>query len=106
MTVVALSAQARADLRDALEYRALYSDRAATSLADEVERAIARLTRFPQSGRPREDLGEGMRVLVLRSFRLSLFYHVLGGAESVQILLVRVLRHKRDVDADDIEAGL
>ncbi|MEM6326578.1 MAG: type II toxin-antitoxin system RelE/ParE family toxin [Bacteroidota bacterium] len=105
MTVVALSAQARADLRDALDYRALYSDEAAIRLADAFDQGMERLAQFPQGGSPREALGPEIRVLPLRSFRLNVFYHVLDGKETIQVLVLRVLREERDVGPDDIEVG-
>ncbi len=106
MTIVAVSHRARADLRAALDYRAVYSDQAVGRLADAFDDLIGRLTRFPGSGSPRPELLEGLRVALLGPWRLSVYYHVLEQEGVTQVLVVRVLRQERDVGMTDIEAGL
>lgn len=106
MTLVILSPQARADLREIVDYRALFSDQAVDRLTDGFDQAVLHLERFPRSGSPREDLGKGIRAFVLRAFQLNLYYHVAESDEMTRVLIVRVLRHERDIDPDDIEAGL
>ena len=105
MTFAALSASVRADLKDVLEYRELYSDQAALRLADGFDQAIERLIQFPQSGSPREELGPEIRALVLNEFRLTLYDHVHVGEAATQVLVLRLLRQERDVGAEDLEAG-
>ena len=95
MTFVSVSDRAREDLKDVLEYRGMVSARAATRLADGFDEAIERLIQFPESGSPRSDLAPGVRMVILREFRLLLFYHVRHGDETVQLLVLRVLRQER-----------
>ncbi len=102
MTRVSLAPKAREDLRDALEYLSLFTDAAVTSLSDQFDDAITRLIQFSESGSPRPELGRGVRMLVLDSFRLNLYYVARPHGRRTHVTVIRLIRQERDVGASDL----
>ena len=102
MTFVSVSRRAQQDLRDASDYRGLEGRDAVRLLARAFDAVIQRLIEYPESGSPRPELAPDVRVVVLRAFRLLVFYHVRAGQETTQVLVLRVLRQERDVTRDDL----
>ncbi len=71
------------------------SRRAAQRFIDGVDRSLAKLRQFPNFGRPRSDLGDGFRMLVLRPFSHILLCVVV----SDEIVVAHVYDGRRDLKA-------
>jgi len=95
--VVEWSPQARADLAEAWHYIALESVDAALRWVGYIEDAAAELAIFPDSGRPRDDIGQGIRSVPEASYLI--FYRVHG--ERVEVM--RVIHGARNLDDLRIE---
>lgn len=72
------------------------SEAAADRLLDRIEARWQQLAIYPLSGAPRDDIGPGIRHLVVGDY-LTL-YRVGSGA----IEVIRVLHGKRNIEADDL----
>lgn len=72
------------------------SEAAADRLLDRIEARWQQLAIYPLSGAPRDDIGPGIRHLVVGDY-LTL-YRVGSGA----IEIIRVLHGKRNIEADDL----
>lgn len=88
------SAQAEADLDDITEYFAERSPEAGLRFLDALEARCRLLASFPRTGRKRDDLGPGVRTVVVRN------YVVYFREEADGIVLLRVLHGARDVSTD------
>ena len=82
-----------------------HSDATAHRFADAVAEVVQRLEQFPESGSPRFDVLDGLRVVPMRRFKTNVFYVVAVGETETLVTIFRVLRQERDVSADDIEKG-
>ncbi len=92
------SLRAEDDLISIWIYVAHENEAAADRLLDRIEERWQQLAQFPYSGAPSDDIGTGIRHVVVGEY-LS-FYCV--GTEAVEIL--RVLHGRRRIEPDDIEA--
>ncbi|TPL95632.1 type II toxin-antitoxin system RelE/ParE family toxin [Mesorhizobium sp. B2-3-12] len=90
--------QAAVDLEGIGDYIASHDPRAAARLVDAMERRWDLLTLHPFSGAPRDDIGPGIRHLVISEY-LTL-YRI--SADAIEIL--RVLHGRRNIEADDLGA--
>lgn len=86
------TAQANDDERDIWSSIAADSRSAAERFLSDLYDAEERLSAFPELGRARPDLGEGVRMWVLRPYLLA--YTVRGEA----LVVLRVLHGSRDID--------
>ena len=87
-----ISASAKADLLDMWTWIADIDPDAADGMLDRVQEVASKLSEWPEMGRAREELGEGVRSFVVGSH--VVFYRI--AAERLE--LVRVLHGRRDVD--------
>jgi toxin ParE1/3/4 len=88
-----ISKEAQEDLEEAwLHGAALWGERRADRFLDELREKSLLLTRFPQVGRPRNELSGNLRTLAVPPF--VIFYRAVG--EVVEV--VRVLHGARDVE--------
>lgn len=90
---LAISASAKADLLEIWAWVAEDSPAAADRMLDRLYEVAGNLGELPKMGRPREELGEGLRSFVVGSH--VVFYR----ARPDRLELVRVLHGRRDVDA-------
>lgn len=81
------------DLTESYAYLAAQSPSAANRLLDENEATVARLAAFPQLGRLRPELGQGVRSFRLRGFAQILFYRQTAD----RIVLLRLLHGARRI---------
>ena len=79
---VIVSGRARADLKGIYAYIHERSPDAATRLIDDLLEKVQDLAHAPYSGAPRDDLGPGLRHLVIGSYLA--FYRVEG--ETIEVL--------------------
>lgn len=86
-----LSKPATADLRDFREWIASDDPKRAAGYLRELEALFARLALRPLIGRPREEIGPGVRSMVHRNH--VVFYRPCG----VDIEISRVLHGRRDL---------
>ncbi len=91
-----LSPKANRDLDDIISFISQYNPQAAVRLLDRLVARWRLLDTQPRSGAPREDLGVGLRTVVVGEY-LSI-YRVAGN--SVEIL--RVLHGRRRITPDEI----
>lgn len=97
MAAVEWTPTARADLGEAWHYIALESIDAADRWLGKIEAAAADLAVFPDAGRPRDDIGDGIRSVPEASYLI--FYRVHG--ERVEVM--RVIHGARNLDDLRIE---
>lgn len=90
------TANAEDDLIAIWLYVAQGSEAAADRLLDRIDARWQQLAAFPESGAPREDIGAGVRHIVVGEYLT--FYRV--RAEAVEIL--RVLHGRRSIESDDV----
>lgn len=90
------SARAEEDLIDIWGYIALRSEVAADRLLDRFERRFELLATQPYSGMAREEIGAGIRHLVVGEY-LALYRVADDGVE-----IIRVLHGRRAITADDV----
>lgn len=88
-----LTAAARADLEQIIDYLAPRSPAGASSVLQAVEERIGLLCEHPHAGRSREELSPGLRSAPVGSYLL--FYLV----REQDPVIVRVLHGARDIDA-------
>src|SRR5437870_2491556 len=93
MLSVVRTDQAETDLAEILDYLEERSPQAAERLATAIDDRCSLLGQLPQMGRTREDLGPGLRSVVVE--RYVLFYRVT--ATAVEVL--RILHGARDIDS-------
>jgi toxin ParE1/3/4 len=87
-----LTSAALADLAEIDEYGvAAFGDEAAEAYSRGLSRIFDMLEQYPRSAPARPDYGEGIRC---RAYREHLVLHTVDGDN---VLIVRVLRHSRDV---------
>jgi toxin ParE1/3/4 len=84
--------RAEGDLADILDYLDQHSPPAAERFAAAVDRRCAQLGLLPEIGRAREELGPGLRSIVID--RYVLFYRVTANAVEV----LRILHGARDLE--------
>jgi len=82
------------DLQQIYLFIADDNQKLAESTIDEIRRRFETLRRFPFLGRPRSDLGEGLRQLKTKQYLT--FYRV--ETDSIQIL--RILHSRMDIEAE------
>lgn len=87
-----ISASAKADLLDMWTWIAEDDPDAADGMLDRVQEVASKLSEWPEMGRAREELSEGLRSFVVGSH--VVFYRI--AAERLE--LVRVLHGRRDVE--------
>ena len=93
---VELSNRAREDIFGLAEFASEYSERAVYRIADEVDRSRKLISQFPESGRERPELGEGIRVSVNRALGV-LFVYVIRDDHA---LVTRVVDARSDYVPD------
>lgn len=86
---------AEEDLDAIDDFVALRSPSGARHLVERVENAVERLSRFPDSGRRRDDLAAGVRTLAIDR-TLLLAYRI----EHDHIVILRIFYAGRDFDGD------
>ncbi|MEM6287696.1 MAG: type II toxin-antitoxin system RelE/ParE family toxin [Bacteroidota bacterium] len=96
-----LLAPARDDILDLVEYVGEYSEQARDRLTDTLVECFERVSDFPHLGRDRADLKEGLRSVALNRLRVDVFYYPIPHEEGDRVLIARVLRQERDVNAED-----
>src|SRR5262245_26103045 len=87
MTKIIYSARARRELLQIIEMIAADNASAANVFADRVERHCSLLATTPEMGRPRPDVGPGVRSLVRGNYLI--FYRWRSALDRVEILSVR-----------------
>jgi plasmid stabilization system protein ParE len=87
-----ISPRARRDLGEAWEYLSERSPSAADRLIKKFGKAVKMHASFPESGRPREEFGKGVRSFVVYPY--VVFYRAVG--ETIEV--ARVLHGRRDID--------
>jgi toxin ParE1/3/4 len=92
MLAVVRTDQAETDLAEILDYLEERSPQAAERLATAIDDRCSLLSQFPHMGRAREELGPGLRSVVVESY--VLFYRVTETAVEV----LRILHGARDID--------
>lgn len=92
MIQVKLTPQSQIDLENTFEYSFEYSDASALRLAEGFDEVLNRLVEYPESCHPRPELGDSIRVSIMRQFNLNIFYKFKIG--SSELLVVRILRHE------------
>ena len=92
MKRVELSNRAREDLFELADYAGEYSERAVYRIADELDRSRDVLAQFPESGRARPELGEGVRGLVNRALGVLFLYVV----HDDHVFVTRVVNSRSD----------
>ncbi|HEY9834602.1 MAG TPA: type II toxin-antitoxin system RelE/ParE family toxin [Stenomitos sp.] len=88
-----LSTQAGQDLEDIWIYIAQDSEQAADALIDEIIQRFPKLAAFPDMGRKRDDLLEGLHCFPVKSY--VLFYR--RTQEGIEIF--RILHGRRDIES-------
>jgi toxin ParE1/3/4 len=86
--------QAEADLESITDYYAANNPDAGIRLLDEITARCRQLANQPRQGRQRNDLGVGIRSVVVR--RYVIFFR--GTATGIDVM--RVLHGSRDITAD------
>jgi toxin ParE1/3/4 len=92
MLSVVRTDQAETDLAEILDYLEGRSSQAAERLATAIDDRCTLLSQLPLMGRTREELGPGLRSVVVEQY--VLFYRVT--ATAVEVL--RILHGARDID--------
>ncbi|MEJ1161233.1 type II toxin-antitoxin system RelE/ParE family toxin [Prosthecomicrobium sp. N25] len=91
MVDLVFSNQARRDLLEIWEWIAQEDETLAEKVMAELEASCLRLTRFPELGRPRPDLWEGSRSILVKR------WIVVYRREGPDILIQRVVSPSRDL---------
>ena len=94
-----LSRRAAADLEEIGDYIAQDNPLRATTFVEELASHCERLTRYPDIGTARPELGEGLRVMP--HGRYLIFYRPRDGALRIE----RILHSARDVTGDAFGAA-
>ena len=94
---------AERDILDLFEHHLDHSDRTAHALANAVMAAVERLEQFPESGSPRQEVMDDLRVVVLRRFRANVFYTVTNRDGAPIVTVLRVFRQEREVSKADFQ---
>ena|SRR4028118_2212369 len=89
-----LSTQAAQDLENIWTYIAQESEQAADALIDQIIQRFPKLAAFPDLGRKRDDLLEGLRSFPVKSY--VLFYR--RTQEGIEIF--RILHGRRDIESE------
>ncbi|MGH2587886.1 MAG: type II toxin-antitoxin system RelE/ParE family toxin [Dehalococcoidia bacterium] len=97
MSSVSLSAPARRDIDDIIDYIATDSPRAAERVRVQLQATCELLAATPQAGRRRDELGSGIRSFPVGSY--VIFYRPIDGG----VEIIRVLHGRRDINAIDWE---
>ena len=92
MRRVVLSKQARLDIFDLASYAHEYSEKGVERIADETDKTRDLLSLFPDIGRERPDIGEGVRSVVNRKLNALFLYT----RDEDNILILRVVSAKTD----------
>jgi toxin ParE1/3/4 len=92
MLSVVRTDQAETDLAEILDYVEERNPQAAEQLATAIDDRCTLLSQLPLMGRAREELGPGLRSVVIEQYML--FYRVT--ATAVEVL--RILHGARDID--------
>jgi toxin ParE1/3/4 len=92
MLPVERTSEARADIKEALEYLEARSPAAAETLSDAIQQRCDQLGLLPGLGRSRDELQPGLRSIVVQKY--TIFYRV----TEVAVQIVRVLHGARDID--------
>jgi toxin ParE1/3/4 len=83
------------DLTEAYTYLAAQSPRAADRFLDAATALIDLLAAFPEIGRPRPEIGLGLRSFRVRRFRHLIFYRLEPGA----LVLLRILHGAQNLES-------
>ena len=91
------------DIAELFEFHLDHSDRTAHALADEVIKVVRRLEQFPESGSPRGQILEGLRVVPIRRFHANVYYVIADEKGGPLVTILRVLRQERHISPSDFE---
>ena len=97
MVSVTYKAEALLDIKEHIEYRSDYSDRAAIRFSEKLIAAIEQLVEYPELGRERTELAPFLRGFPVNTLRVTILYT--PDLEKDTISIVRVLRQERDIEA-------
>ena len=100
MAAVRVRPLARKDILDIWTYIAADNLDAADAVVDRIDRAFSSLAANPKIGRPRPDLGAGVRSFVVGNY--VIFYRAASGGMDIG----RVLHGRRNILPEDIWRGL
>jgi toxin ParE1/3/4 len=92
MLSVVRTDQAETDLAEILDYLEERSPQAAERLATAIDDRCGLLSQLPLLGRTREELGSGLRSVVVEQY--VLFYRV----TAIAVEILRILHGARDID--------
>jgi toxin ParE1/3/4 len=92
MLPIIRTAQAESDLEDILDYLDQRNPQAAERFAAAVDGRCAQLSHLPEIGRARQELGPGLRSLVIEQYLL--FYRI----TPIAIEVLRILHGARDLN--------
>ena len=87
------------DLEDAYAWLAERSPIAADRLLDEIDAVVQLFAAFPDIGRPRDELGAGLRSFRPQGFQTVIFYRRADDA----IVLLRLLHGARNIQGETFE---
>ena len=87
------------DIKDAYDWIAPDSEKAAEHLLDRIDATIARLGQYPLIGAFRQELAPELRSIRVRPFKHLIFYRVSGN----RVVLVRLLHGAQALAKQDYE---
>jgi plasmid stabilization system protein ParE len=90
--------RAQLDIVELAEYASDYSDAARDRITDRLFDCFEFLSEFPRAGRERLELATNLRSYPVPQLRVVVYYALQANDA---VLVVRVLRHERDVTARD-----
>ncbi len=95
---------AQLDILDLAEYAGEYSNRARDTLTDTLFDAFDQIVDFPEMGRDRGELAEGLRSFPLNRLKVTVFYFPMPRGQD-RMLIARVLRQEREIDPEMFSGG-
>lgn len=94
MAELTISDEAIRDIYDLLEYAQEYSEARGERLYNSIHESFSLLQEYPETGRSRADLAEGIRSLVNVPFNVTIFYTYAGDVVDV----LRVLSNRQNIE--------
>ncbi len=94
MSSFQISAQAERDLEDIWAYIARDNEQAADALIDEIIERFPKLAKFPEMGKTRDDLLEGLRSFPVKHY--VIFYR----RRDKGVEIFRILNQARNVESE------
>ncbi|MCH7639976.1 MAG: type II toxin-antitoxin system RelE/ParE family toxin [Bacteroidetes bacterium] len=97
MAKLGFSPEALQDIKEHFQYHGDYSEKAERRFADKMDEVIGHLEQFPEFGRARPEIAPSIRGFPIKALRVAVFYTF--DKEQDTVLVARVLRQERDIDA-------